>query len=124
MSARPVDADQPEGPTSRDLPAAIAFDWGGIFTRGTFDSSAVDLLESLDAPAYKIASFEIVDLPLVARVAQTGKPMIISTGMANLGEIGDAVRVARENGCNELVLLHCVSSYPAPDEQSNVRKWW
>lgn len=86
-----------------------------------FDESAVDLLEDLRAPAYKIASFEAIDLPLIAYVASKRKPMIISTGMANLEEIGDAVRTARENGCEEIVLLHCVSSYPAPDEQSNVR---
>lgn len=86
-----------------------------------FDESAADLLESLDAPAYKIASFEAIDLPLIAHVASKGKPMIISTGMSNLGEISGAVRTARENGCDQLVLLHCVSSYPAPDEQSNLR---
>ncbi len=86
-----------------------------------FDETAVDLLEALGAPAYKIASFEAVDLPLVAYAASKRKPMIISTGMANIEEIGEAVRTARENGCEEIVLLHCVSSYPAPDEQSNVR---
>ena len=86
-----------------------------------FDETAADLLESLGAPAFKIASFEAIDLPLIAHVARKGKPMIISTGMSNLGEISDAVRTARDNGCDDLILLHCVSSYPAPDEDSNVR---
>lgn len=86
-----------------------------------FDETAADLLDSLGCPAYKIASFEAIDLPLIAHVARKGKPMIISTGMANLAEINDAVTTARMNGCEELILLHCVSSYPARDEDSNVR---
>jgi len=85
-----------------------------------FDETAVDLLEDLNVPAYKVASFEATDLPLVKYIAQTKKPLIMSTGMANLEEIEEMVTTAKEAGCKDLILLHCISSYPAPIEQSNL----
>lgn len=85
-----------------------------------FDFTAVDFLETLDVPAYKIASFENTDLPLIGRVAATGKPMIISNGMASVAEIGEAVAAARRGGAQDIVLLKCTSTYPATPENSNI----
>ncbi len=85
-----------------------------------FDGTAVDFLESLDVPCYKIASFENTDLPLIRRVAATGKPLIISTGMASVAELDETVRAARDAGCNDLILLKCTSTYPATAESTNI----
>lgn len=93
---------------------------GLICFSSPFDETAVDFLESLDTPAYKIASFENIHLPLISKAAQTGKPLIISTGMANIGEIEQAVHCAKESGCKELILLKCTSTYPASPESTNL----
>ncbi len=121
------------GRTLHDLyaEAATPFEWhAALFERARqrgvtifstpFDFTAVELLECLGAPAYKIASFEAVDLPLIARVAACGKPMIISTGLASLAEMEEALKTAQANGAAGVALLHCVSAYPAPIEEANV----
>ena len=100
---------------------SIAKDNGLDFLSTPFDGTAVDLLESLNVPVYKVASFETGDIPLLRQVARTGKPVILSTGMASLGEIEEAVSALRDSGCQEIVLLKCTSAYPASPENANLR---
>jgi len=123
-----------DGRTLHDLyrEAHTPWDWHGplfehakrrgisIFS-SPFDGTAIDLLESLGAPAYKIASFELIDLPLIRRAARTRKPLIISTGLATLGEIEEGVAAARGAGASQILLLHCTSAYPTPPEEANLR---
>ena len=93
---------------------------GLICFSSPFDETAVDFLDDLDVPAFKIASFENNYLPLISKAASTGKPLIISTGMASLGELDEAVRAARDAGCTQLILLKCTSTYPATPENTNI----
>ena len=113
------------------LDASTPWDWhepimdlakslGMICFSSAFDENSVDFLEELGCPVYKIASFENIHLPLIKKVASTGKPIIISTGMASLNEISEMVQVLKNSGCNEFILLKCTSSYPASPENSNI----
>jgi N-acetylneuraminate synthase len=137
-----IDHDDPQfriegglwhGRTLHDLyrEAQTPWDWHeALFEKGRnlgitvlsspFDPTAIDLLERLACPAYKIASFELVDLPLIECAARTGKPLILSTGMASLEEIGEALETALRHGSGQVVLLHCVSGYPTPDDEANL----
>ena len=100
---------------------ALANDLGMDCFSTPFDATAVDFLEKMDVPCHKVASFEVVDIPLLKKIAATGKPVIMSTGMASLAEIDEAVRTLREHGTEELALLKCTSAYPAPPEEANLR---
>lgn len=100
---------------------ALANDLGMDCFSTPFDATAVDFLESMGVPCHKVASFEVVDIPLLKKIASTGKPVIMSTGMASLAEIGEAVTTLRENGTRELALLKCTSAYPASPEEANLR---
>ena len=93
---------------------------GVIYLSTPFDETAVDFLEKLDVPCYKVASFENTDIPLIRKVAAAGKPMIISTGMVTIAELDETVRIAREAGCRDLILLKCTSTYPATPENTNI----
>ena len=99
----------------------IANDLGMDLFATPFDDSAVDFLETMDVPAYKIASFELIDTGLLEKVAATGKPVIMSTGMATLGEIDEAVTTLKKNGCKEIALLKCTSAYPASPDEANLK---
>lgn len=99
----------------------IAEDQGMDLFSTAFDSTAVDFLEQMHVPAYKVASFELVDIPLIQKMARTGKPLIVSTGMATVEEIEETVHAAREVGASEIALLKCTSAYPAPPEEMNLR---
>jgi N-acetylneuraminate synthase len=101
---------------------AVAREEGLIAFSTPFDVTAIEFLEGFDVPAHKVASFELVDLKLIEAIARTGKPMVISTGLASLEEIEDAIEAARSNGCTEIVLLHCLSAYPTPIAEANLRR--
>jgi N-acetylneuraminate synthase len=109
------------GPEAHRELAAACRDRGLLFLSTPFDEPSADLLEELDVPAFKIGSGELTNLPFLAHVAGKGRPMILSTGMANMAEVGEAVSVVRRAGCEELVLLHCVSCYPADPADVNLR---